>query len=56
MPWDASPTYHRMHVHLGFIYRDYLKNMGEGETVTRWCVWWIEYFEIGYNDHWFEFV
>ena len=30
MPWDAYPTYHRMHVHLGFIYRDYLKNMGQG--------------------------
>ena len=32
MPQDASPTYHRMHVglHLAFIYRDYLKNMGQG--------------------------
>ena len=30
MSRDASPTYHRMHVHLAFIYRDYLKNMGQG--------------------------
>ena len=30
MPRDASPAYHRMHVHLAFIYRDYLKNMGQG--------------------------
>ena len=30
MPLDASPTYHRMLVYLAFIYRDYLKNMGQG--------------------------
>ena len=30
MPRDESPTYHRMHVRLVFIYRDYLKNMGQG--------------------------
>ena len=49
MPRDASPTYHRMHVHLAFNYRDYLKNMGQRNQ---------EYFEIraGTNDHWFEFV
>ena len=59
MPRDASPTYHRMHVHLVFIYRDYLKNMGQGNLQQDdQCVWWIEYFEIGAgtNDHWFEFV
>ena len=55
MPRDASPTYHRMHVHLAFIYRDYLKNMGQGNLQQDDVFWWIEYFEIGAgtNGHWF---
>ena len=57
MPRDASPTYHRMHVHLAFIDRDYLKNMGQG-NLRQDYIWWLEYFEIGAgtNDLWFEFV
>ena len=44
MPRDASPTYHRMHVHLAFIYRDYmyLKSGGvRGIPVQRSCIFLI---------------